>query len=81
MQYCMGGGKMTGLNITENEFCKLSIKDRDLLLYKNQVLALKQSDDILKLIKGYKLNQKIQYFLISFCIAGIGLIARYMILK
>jgi len=72
---------MTGLIMDEKEFCRLNPKDRDLCLYKNQLLQIKSQEDIIKLIKGYKVNQKIQYFLISFCIAGVGLIARYMILK
>ena len=56
-----------GLVLNEKEFMCLKSKDQMCVLYQNQVTTL-------KLIRGYKFTQKIQYILLSAAIAGVGIL-------
>jgi len=60
-------GDDNGLSIDEREFMCLPPKRQMCVLYQNQVATL-------ELVKGYKFHQKIQYILISACLAGLGII-------
>lgn len=51
----------TGLIINENEFLSMPQKERDCLLYRNQLATFDKLDTIQKLLEGYKFNQKVQY--------------------
>ncbi|MFA6462379.1 MAG: hypothetical protein WCV90_09025 [Candidatus Woesearchaeota archaeon] len=57
----------TGLVIDEKEFLSLPTKKQMGILYQNQV-------ETLRLIRGYTLNQRVQYILISAAITGVGLL-------
>jgi len=61
-----------GLSIDENEFMCLPAKKQMCVLYQNQVTTL-------KLIKGYKFTQKVQYVLLSAALAGIGILFKFHI--
>jgi len=52
---------MAGLLISSDEFLRLPQKQQLKVLYENQVASFCQQENIFKLIKGYKLHQKIQY--------------------
>lgn len=49
---------MDGLDITENEFMKLNVKDQNLILFKNVVYIRTQ-------FKSYYFHRKIQYVWLS----------------
>ncbi|MHA1383273.1 MAG: hypothetical protein ACTSR3_05910 [Candidatus Helarchaeota archaeon] len=55
-----------GLDITENQFLKLSAKERDLIMFRNVVHIRKQ-------LKDYRFHKKIQYAWLSIlsCLLGI----------
>jgi len=57
-----------GLEIGEAQFKRLNLKEQNLLLFKNSLAAI-------KLIKSYKLHQKIQYVILS----GFGVVLGMLI--
>jgi len=57
------GGNTNGLMIDEEEFMALPAKRQMCVLYQNQVLTL-------KLIQGYRFNQKVQYVILTALVAG-----------
>ena len=60
---------MNGLAINEKEFMGMGTKRQLTILYQNQVVTL-------KLIKGYKFTQKVQYAIMSSLVAGLGILFR-----
>jgi hypothetical protein len=57
----------SGLIIGEKEFMCLPTKKQLCLLYQNQM-------QMLSLVEGYKFNQKIQYFMITAALGGVGIL-------
>ena len=56
-----------GLTVDQNQFMCLPIKKQMCVLYENQVATI-------ELLKGYKFTQKVQYVLLSACLAGVGIL-------
>lgn len=59
--------EFNGLTLEEKEFMCLATKRQMCVLYQNQVQTI-------QLIKSYKFHQKLQYVLITACLAGIGIL-------
>ena len=53
-----------GLNIDEESFMSMKTKEQMLCLYKNQV-------ETIKLVRGYKFNQKVQYIMVGLLSTGL----------
>lgn len=56
---------MAELVINKSEFLLMPIKQQNLILFEN-------TEELKKMIKVYKFNQKIQYALIAFLFIGMG---------
>lgn len=60
---------VNGLCIEEKEFLALPQKKQNLVLYQN-------TEELKKLVLGYKFHQKIQYVLIAAILGGLGILFR-----
>lgn len=58
-----------GLTLEEEEFMRLKQKDQMCVLYKNQVATL-------KLVKGFRFHQKVQYISIALLTGGLGIVLK-----
>ena len=68
-----------GLIINEEEFMKLKKAEQMCCLFQNQLKTFRKIDELEKIIRGYKIHQKIQYGLIMALIAvGIFLIKLHL---
>ena len=63
-----------GLTMDEDSFMSMKTKEQMLCLYKNQV-------ETLKLIRGYRFNQKIQFTTLGILTAGLVYILQLHILN
>ena len=60
---------MNGLSIDEREFTDLTAKQQMTILYKN-------TEELKEMVRGYKLQQKLQWYAIGF-IAVLGGVVQY----